>query len=103
MKVIAAGHATGRVDEHGLFDARVSHPREHDASRGALIEIHDPIPVFRPSQDDAAGTHRPLEVPVRPGRRTCLRRNQNPARPCGLLYGIATLVTSLSEPSGWVA
>jgi len=26
--------------------------------------------------------------------------NQKPARPCGLLYGILTLVTSLSEPSG---
>src|SRR5215468_3743594 len=29
--------------------------------------------------------------------------NQNPARPCGLLYGIWTLVTSLSEPFGCVA
>ena len=29
--------------------------------------------------------------------------NQNPANPSGLLYGIATLVTSSSEPSGFVA
>ena len=29
--------------------------------------------------------------------------NQNPVNPCGLLYGILTLVTSLSEPSGCVA
>src|SRR5215472_2213793 len=32
-----------------------------------------------------------------------MRDIQKPARPCGLLYGIWTLVTSLSEPSGCVA
>ena len=29
--------------------------------------------------------------------------DQNPANPSGLLYGMATLVTSSSEPSGFVA
>jgi hypothetical protein len=32
-----------------------------------------------------------------------IERDQNPANPSGLLYGIATLVTSSSEPSGLVA
>ena len=35
--------------------------------------------------------------------RARLERNQNPAKPSGLLYGIGTLVTSSSEPSGFVA
>jgi hypothetical protein len=35
--------------------------------------------------------------------RVTVERNQNPAKPCGLLWGILTLVISLSEPSGCVA
>ena len=35
--------------------------------------------------------------------RTPVDRNQNPAKPCGLLYGIAALVISSREPSGRVA
>jgi len=35
--------------------------------------------------------------------RVPVERNQNPAKPSGLLYGIVTLVTSSSEPSGFVA
>ena len=37
------------------------------------------------------------------GHGIAIERAQNPANPSGLLYGIATLVTSSSEPSGLVA
>jgi len=37
------------------------------------------------------------------GHCIAMERDQNPANPSGLLYGIATLVTSSSEPSGLVA
>jgi hypothetical protein len=38
-----------------------------------------------------------------PDRRAPVERNQNPAKPSGLLYGIVTLVISSSKPSGRVA
>src|SRR5262245_19839892 len=51
---------------------------------------HGPLVAF------ACGTTGALDrAPVEP--------HQNPARPCGLLYGIFTLVISSSEPSGFVA
>jgi hypothetical protein len=37
------------------------------------------------------------------GHRITVEADQNPASPSGQLYGIATLVTSSSEPSGLVA
>jgi hypothetical protein len=37
------------------------------------------------------------------GHCIAMERDQNPANPSGLLYGMATLVTSSSEPSGLVA
>jgi len=49
------------------------------------------------------GTPEPRDTRERPFIGSARGGNQKPARPCGLLYGIWTLVTSLSEPSGCVA
>jgi hypothetical protein len=49
------------------------------------------------------GTPEPRGIPERPFIASAHGGNQNPARPSGLLYGIVTLVTSSSEPSGLVA
>jgi len=63
------------------------------AALGNALEIARPLrPVFF-----AQGQMIQLGHLVR------FERNQNPANPSGLLYGIATLVTSSSEPSGFVA
>ena len=45
--------------------------------------------VLVPAGSRSESCHRALAV-----------QNQNPANPCGQLYGIFTLVTSVSEPSG---
>ena len=108
----------------------MSGPWKHDANRRAFKDILDPGTVFGTNQYDPAASVRTLQVPIRrtilshiwSSRRTqsrqvffapdqitelwhrvAMERNQNPANPSGLLYGIATLVTSSSEPSGLVA
>ena len=49
------------------------------------------------------GAAEPRGIPERPFIASAHGVNQNPAKPSGLLYGMATLVTSSSEPSGLVA
>ena len=48
VEPIAAGDATRCVDEHGFLDAGTS-LRKQDANRRTLTDIHDLIPLFRPS------------------------------------------------------
>ena len=69
---------------------------------GALVVIQ----ISRLAQPPAA---LPLKQVFTPGQMTevghCIAKDwdQNPVRPPGLLYGMSTLVTSSSEPSGFVA
>ena len=49
------------------------------------------------------GTAERRGIPERPFIASAHGCNQKPAKPSGLLYGMATLVTSSSDPSGLVA
>ena len=108
----------------------MSGPWKHDANRGAFENVLDPGTVFGTNQYDPGASVRALQITIRrtfltriwrarrtqsrqvffaPGQMTelshciAIEQDQNPAKPSGLLYGIATLVTSSSEPSGLVA
>jgi hypothetical protein len=82
---------------------RLNSPRLLQPLLGSALVV---IQISRLAQVPAA---LPLKQVFTPNQMTDLghciavERNQNPANPSGLLYGIATLVTSSSEPSGLVA
>ena len=59
--------------------------------------------AVRPHRRSGLERSEPCGVAKRPFTSYDRAGHQTPARPCGLLYGILTLVTSLSEPSGCVA
>ena len=89
---------------HAAFGWRVSGLQAADEARTTLRRPS----LVVPAED---GARRAIEGSVRLGVRhlpaviDCagtrrVERDQNPANPCGLLYGMLTLVISLSEPSG---
>src|SRR5262245_32730665 len=101
LQPISARNTTRRIYENSLFDRSAGGSWEHDAEGSPLKDVHDPGARFRAAQYNPTGAFRSLQLligrtPRMPFRRTgraqsageispSVQRNQNPARPCGLL------------------
>src|SRR5262249_38305588 len=111
LEPVSPRDAARGVEENGLPHLTVQGPWKHDPHGRPVEDVLDASAAHGASDQEAAATVRPLQILVGrlltgetpdPTIAIC-RADQNPVSPCGLLYGILTLVTSCSEPSGCVA